>query len=348
AHFYCQSAYGTWLRRNIQQLNAWGYQSRAELIFIDINEALPPLSIVARLLDNDHHLCFVATDAEVLRLGLEGLLTQLDLRYRRSAQQKFERNLAFYVGESPSHPEYPTIGFGAFRNFQFNFRGLRVRGWALSAQSMERQMAEIKHDDAPKAKILRIFFDGIYSLACAHQPRPALYYVKSLALQALVNYAKQSGETLPEILPQLRSLGWNLLGSERHWQRFLEYRAAIQSRVPVTEPDSIGSLDLEADLLKAVDWRAICEIALSHRRSPSVFHGPGCLQNFLVGFCRQLSQVLFEKSWVSSADQADLYVADALGFPDFWGTSASFDKRLGLARPFFQELDVQRAHHQRL
>jgi|GEM_PF-3116642 len=339
AHFYCQPLYESWLQRNLQQFNAWGEPPHFELVYLDINEALPPLSMMTRLLDNGFRLCFLANSAEVLRQGLEVLFAQLDTYYRRAVLQQFERQLAWYVGETPREPQYPTIAFGAFRNFQFNLRDLRIRGWALAAQSMIRQTAEISDEHASRASLLRIFFDGIHCVASPQRPRPALYYIKSLTLQALVAYVEQSGETMPIILEQLRNLGWHLLGSERHWQRFIEYRSGMQARVPGAEPDTIGSIAVDRKILFAPHWRALCELAMSRQIKDSHQRGPGYLQTYLVGFCTRLADALVRSSCVKNESEAPLYIADALGFPESWGTSTIFEERIAVARPLFKDLD---------
>ncbi len=342
AHFYCQPLYEAWLQRSLRQFRAWGEPIHYELVFLDINEALPPLSLISRLLDTGYRLCFLTNDAEVLRQGLDVLFAQLDTYYRRAVLQQFERQLAWYVGETPKEPQYPTLGFGAFRNFQFNLGELRIRGWALAAQSMPRQTAEISDEHASKGSLLRTFFDGIHCLASPQKPRPTLYYVKSLALQALVAYVEQSGETLQSLLEQLRNLGWHLLGSERHWQRFIEYRFTIQSRVPVTDPDLIGRLRLDRKLLLAPHWRAVCELALARRMKGNPQRGQGYLQSYLVGFCARLAESLLQISAVQNLEQAHLYVADAIGFPENWGTATIFMERTGMDRPYFADRDALR------
>jgi hypothetical protein len=248
------------------------------------------------------------------------------------------------VGETPKEPQYPTLAFGAFRNFQFNLGELRIRGWALAAQSVPRQTAEISDDHASRGNLLRTFFDGIHCIASPHKPRPALYYVKSLALQALVAYAEQSGEALPVILEQLRNLGWHLMGSERHWQRFIEYRSGIQSRVSVAEPDAIGNLGLDRKILHAPHWRAVCEMTAARSTRDSGQRGPGLLQSYLIGFCSQLATALLQSSCLQTEEQGQLYVADALGFPESWGSAAIFEERTGLARPYFKHRDSVRSY----
>jgi len=344
AHFYCQPQYAAFLERHIRQFRSWGEPPLFELVYLDVNEALPPLSLLTRLLDSGYRLCFIASSAEVLRQGLEVMFVQLDTYYRRGVLQQFERQLAWYVGDTPKEPQYPTLGFGAFRNFQFNLRELRIRGWALAAQSVPRQTAEISDDHASRGSLLRTFFDGIHCIASPHKPRPALYYVKSLALQALVAYAEQSAEPLPVLLEQLRNLGWHLMGSERHWQRFIEYRSGIQGRLPVTEPDVIGSLTLDKKLLHAPHWRAVCEMATARASKENLQRGPGLLQSYLVGFCMQLAQSLVQASCLQTTEQAQLYIADALGFPETWGSAAIFEERTGIARPYFKHRDSTRSH----
>lgn len=344
AHFYCQPQYEAFLQRHIRQLRTWGEPPHYELVYLDVNEALPPLSLLTRLLDSGYRLCFIAGSAEVLRQGLEVMFVQLDTYYRRGVLQQFERQIAWYVGETPKEPQYPTLAFGAFRNFQFNLGELRIRGWALAAQSVPRQTAEISDDHASRGNLLRTFFDGIHCIASPHKPRPALYYVKSLALQALVAYAEQSGEALPVVLEQLRNLGWHLMGSERHWQRFIEYRSGIQSRVPVTEPDAIGHLGLDRKILQAPHWRAVCEMTAARSTRESGQRGPGLLQSYLIGFCSQLATALLQSSCLQTEEQGQLYVADALGFPENWGSAAIFEERTGLARPYFKHRDSARSY----
>lgn len=343
AHFYCQPLYEAWLERNLRQTRTWGEPPHYELVYLDVNEALPPLSLVTRLLDSGYRLCFIATAADILRQGLDVLFVQLDTYYRRGVLQAFERQLAWYVGETPQEPQYPTLGFGAFRNFQFNLRELRIRGWALAAQSVPRQTAEIADDHASRGNLLRTFFDGIHCIASPQKPRPALYYVKSLTLQALVSYAEQSGEALPTLLEQLRNLGWHLLGSERHWARFIEYRSTIQSRVPIADPDSVGSLAIDRKLLYTPHWRGVCEMAAARHAKEGQQRGPGYLQSYLVGFCAKLAQALVQTGCLQTAEQADLYVADALGFPETWGTAGIFEERTGIARPYFKDRDSIRS-----
>ncbi|WP_141736592.1 hypothetical protein [Oligoflexus tunisiensis] len=344
AHFYCQPQYEAFLQRHIRQFKTWGEPPHYELVYLDLNEALPPLSLLTRLLDSGYRLCFIAASSEVLRQGLEVLFPQLDTYYRRGVLQQFERQLAWYVGETPREPQYPTLAFGAFRNFQFNLRDLRIRGWALAAQSVPRQTAEISDDHASRGNLLRTFFDGIHSIASPHKPRPALYYVKSLALQALASYAEQSGEALPVILEQLRNLGWHLMGSERHWQRFIEYRSGIQGRVPVQEPDAVGNLGLDRKLLLAPHWRAVCEMTAARSLRENGQRGPGLLQSYLVGFCTQLAQALVQSSCLPTLGLAQLYVADALGFPENWGSADIFETRTGVARPYFKNRDSTRSY----
>jgi hypothetical protein len=144
-------------------------------------------------------------------------------------------------------------------------------------------------------------------------------------------------------LEQLRNLGWHLMGSERHWQRFIEYRSGMQARLPVTEPDVIGTLTLYKKLLHAPHWRAVCEMATARASNENWQRGPGILQSFLVGFCMQLAQSLVQAACVQGIQQAQLYIADALGFPETWGTAAIFEERTGIARPYFKHLDSTRS-----
>jgi enoyl-CoA hydratase/carnithine racemase len=337
AHFMCQPSYEAWLRRGVQQGAKSAQRSTPDLIYLDITEALVPSAMVAHLLDAGHRLCFTAEKAEILRKNLELSLGHIEARYRRHPLQLFDKKISWYVGQPPKQPLYPTIRFGSFRDVYFQYREVKIHGWALTAQSMERQVLEISEGHLDEAPLLSFLFQAVYGVRSPSASVPLLYLAKSLALQVLIQFGRATGQALPNLFEQLRGLGWSLLGSERHWQRFLDYRQSLMQQSGLSLPTHLGRLQLEPDLLPVYQWRALYEAGQS-RRSSAEQKGPGWLHHYLSSFCLELSQELVAAGWIRSSHEADLYVADAMGYPEVWGTPSTFARRMGTRRQFFSEL----------
>jgi enoyl-CoA hydratase/carnithine racemase len=337
AHFMCQPAYEAWLRRGVQQGAKSSQRSTPDLIYLDITESLVPITMVAHLLDAGHRLCFVAEKAELLRQNLELSLSQIEARYRRHPLQMFDKKISWYVGVTPKHPLYPTIRFGSFRDVHFLYQGVHIHGWALTAQSMERQVLEIPESQGTAAPLLDFLFQAVYGVRSPSTWVPLLYLVKSLALQVLLQFGRTTGQALPGLFEQLRGLGWTLLGSERHWQRFLDYRQSLVKQLNLGLPTHLGRLELDPELLLVYQWRSLYEAGQSRKSSPEQ-KGPGWLHHYLSSFCLELSQELVAAGWIRSSHEADLYVADAMGYPEVWGTPSTFARRMGTRRHFFSDL----------
>ena len=334
ARFMCLAPYELWLRRAIDRKHVLPGRLQLELVFFDISESTVPISIVSRLLDGGYRICFFAEKAESLRLHLEQTLGQIETRYHRQALQLFDKQLSWYVGASPRQPLFPTLRFGIFRDIRFQHREVEIRGWALGAQSMERQVAEISEHNADLAFHLAPFFEAIYSVKAPSPTIPLLYLTRSLALQLLVRFCQTTGESMASLLEQLRNLDWKLLGSERHWQKFLSYRIGLQTLSQIAIPEAIGRFDLDRDCLHLKDWKSVLELS-AHKTSGAYRKGPGWLHNYISSLAIDLSYELFRLNWVSSLEEADMYVADALAFPSAWGSPLLYARRMGQRRRFY-------------
>lgn len=340
AHFICQPPYEAWLKRGLQQEQMVSLKSAYELIYADISEATLPISIVSRLLDSGYRICFFAARAETLKQNLEAMLTQIEDRYRKQPLQVFEKQISWYVGESPREPLFPTLAFGSFRNVRFQYKSIDIIGWSLTAQSRERQVIEISQKFEEYARHLPPFFQAVYCVNSTSGSLPLLFIVKSLALQALLNYSQATGEGLLGLLEQLRNLDWNLLGSERHWQRFLDYRQSLTSFSKVSVPESLGRFELDRRVFEGVNWKGLVELSQA-KKKPGLRRGPGWLHNYLSSFCADLCEDLVTTGCIKSKQEADLYLADAFGYPESWGSPAIFSQRMGQRRSFYTELQAE-------
>lgn len=340
AHFICQPAYETWLRRGLQAKTSVLQRLVREPIFIDLTESVFPISIVSRLLDSGYRVCFHSNRAESLKQNLEATLLQIESRYRKQPLQAFEKLISWYVGEGPREPLFPTLAFGNFRNVRFQFKDVDIHGWSLSAQSMERQVIEVSRKHEGSAHHLASYFQAIYFVNSPGSLIPLLFVVKSLILQVIVSYSRTTGQGLQDVLEQLRNLDWNLLGSERHWQKFLDFRLSLTSFSHASIPDSLGRFEIEPDLLKIVSWKSLLE-ASQVRKKPVLNRGPGWLHNFLSSFCLDLSSELVRTGCIESGTEADLYIADAFGYPPTWGSPATYAQRMGRKRRFYMELQAE-------
>ncbi len=338
AHFLCQAPYIAWLQRGLQYVETRPLHSSFDLVYLDISESLPPLSIVSRLLDSAYRICFFSNRADSLRENLEAMLSQVESHYRKQPLQVFEKQISWYVGQSPAQPLFPTLAFGSFRNVRFRHKNIEIQGWALAAQSMDRQVIEISEKQREHAPHLSKFFQAVYCVNAPSTRVPLLFIVKSLALQSLVLYSRASGESLTSLLEQLRSLDWNLLGSERHWQRFLDYRLSLKTQVSI--PDSLGSFELDRSVLDINSWKGLVEFTQTRRKSDSR-RGPGWLNNYLSSFCLDLTRELVKTSSILSNVEADLYLADAMGYPESWGSASIYASRMGQRRRFYSDLQAE-------
>ncbi len=342
SHFILQAPYEAWLRRGLRSSRDLVKPISNELVYFDITESLPPISIVARILDSGFKVVFFAASSDVLKKNLEASMGQLEGRYRRHALQLFERQIAWYVGEKPRQPAFATLSFGYFRDVTLSFREWEIRGWVLTHQKMERQAVELEDQVGASSEILQLtksFFETYYHVKNKVHHIPLIYLVKSLAIQTLVDYCIYSGESFDDVLEQLRGTEWKLLGSERHWERFLEYRSSLQDLSHIAVPEKLGSFQLNINILSLRDLaqiRAYCKRSTVSKGS----RGPGFLHNILTEFSRVLSRDLVQQHHLDSALEASLYVTDALGYPPSWGGGDLYARRVGIRSSY----SVKEAH----
>ncbi|MBC7530254.1 MAG: hypothetical protein H7318_01670 [Oligoflexus sp.] len=332
AHFMMQAPYARWLKQEVLRQKNWGRQSIPKLIYFDISEAVPPIATLSRLLDRGVRIVVFAPDAQVVRAGVESIFNDLNTRYSRNEIQQFNTRIAWFVGPMISSPECYTMKFGAFREFVCRYRDASLEGFALGSQKMPRQTVEIYGDTPDLQTVLRAVidvFDGVYRVAQGNSPRPLLYRVRSLLLQMLVYYCQDSGTSWNEMLEQLSGMGWSLLGSARFWQRFLEFRASIGDDGEAMGP--IGQFSFDLRLLRVTKYSEIQKLG-ARRNLEELESGPGLLHRSLSSFLYLLTHDLYNADYFDSLDLSDLYVSDAIGFPETSGSPLIFAKRLGLLR----------------
>lgn len=340
AHFMCQAPYELWVRRSLTQKDEHFLRKSLEMVYLEISESTLPLSILSRLLDAGIRVCFFAEKAESLRKNLEMTLGQIESRYHKQALQLFGNKLSWYVGKSPRYPLYPTLTYGSFRDIKYQHKEIEIKGWAHGAQSMERQVVEISEHQAPLASHLQPFFQAVYSVKAPSPAVPLLYLTRSLAFQALLYFCRDTGESLPQVLEQLRSLDWHLLGSERHWKRFLDYRLSLMTLSHLSIPDNIGRFEFDRRCLQINDWKSAVEWG-AQKRGSNFRRGPGWLHNYFSSFAHDLSHELVNSGFLSTWEEADLYLADALAYPESWGSPALYARRMGRRRLFHRELSAE-------
>lgn len=331
AHFIFQAPYEAWLRRGLRSQAQSSQRIRSDIVYFEISESLPPVSMVSKLLDSGTKVVFFSAKSETLKLNLESMFGQLESKYRRHALQLFERQISWYVGPKPRQPAFVTISFGFFRDVTLSFREWEVRGWVLSHQKMERQAVELSvlTDRWDGLSLVKQYFETVYSVKNFSSHTPLLYIVKSLALQILIQYARLTGEGFDSIIEQLQGTEWKLIGSQSHWDRFLKYRASLQTLSQLSLPEKLGKLPIEREFLGLHTLDSVREAAFTKRAFPPC-RGPGYLHNYMSAFARMLIQELLAEGCLENEMEASIYVTDALGYPPSWGGVDLFSRRIGI------------------
>lgn len=335
AHFMLQAPYEAWLKREIHQKRKWGRLEN--LVYFDINDALPPLALIAKLLDRGVRLAFFAKQSSELHSGLDTLFAQLEARYTRQRFGQFENQISWFVGTAPARSIWMVIRFGKFRDVDISLGDMNIQGWAMASGIAERQVLEINAEARNYLAAITPLFDVVYCVQGDTRRRPLLFKVRSLILQVLVFYCQDTGESLEDVLEQLKGTGWGLLGSQRYWEKFLEYRSVLSNKDREFKFESIGIFSFDKAISRVSQWRQLVELC-RQRRGHELHQGAGFLHRSLCSVASLLAKSLVEQGRFDNLHEADLYVADAIGFPERWGTPETFARRMGR----FTDAEVKR------
>ncbi len=331
SHFMMQPLYERWLKAELQRIRSWGRQSIPKLVYFDVSEADPPMSTLCRLLDRGSRIVVLAPDASRIQVSVERIFSHLNRRYERGEVQRLATRIAWFVGSSAEQPEFYTMKFGRHRELYVSFRDVRIKGWALSAQSMKRQTIELHASNPDLSAVIRSIidvFDGAYLVRGNLDSDALVYRVRSLALQFLVYYCQDSQCSWSEVIEQLLGVGWGLLGNTKFWERFFEYRSLQKD---LESLPAIGRFGFDAKISKLTKLSDLHKLTLKKSAEKSG-RGPGLLHRMLSSFAKELAHELMRDGFFASREVADLYVSDALGFPSASGTPMILAKRLGEIR----------------
>ncbi len=333
SHFMMQPLYERWLKAELQRLRSWGRQSIPKLVYFDMSESVPPMATLCRLLDRGSRIVLFAADSLKVQVGIEKVFSHLNRRYERGEVQRLASRIAWFVGESASHPEFYTMKFGRHREFYVNYRDIAIKGWALSAQSMKRQTIELHASNPDLSAVIRSIidvFDGAYLVRGHLEPNSLVFRVRSLALQLLIYYCQDSDSSWNDVLEQLQGIGWGLLGNPNFWERFFEYRALLKDKDFGNLPP-IGRFAFDAKIIHLSKVSEIARIT-QKKNSERSGRGPGFIHRMLSSFAKDLANEMVREGYFASREVADLYVSDALGFPSAGGTPMILARRLGEIR----------------
>jgi len=318
--------------------------SKVLAIYIDLNNLIPPVQALVRLIDSGYVIYFYAHRAIELREGLDLIFTRFERNYPKDKIDSYwSKGVCWFVGDvnessqpNPIMKWYPddkltvsTQGENlSFLRFEGNRSG-SLCGWA------EFSVAEFAPETTSLGpyKVVRVMSDGIIQtkqLSNAHMDLST--FVRSLLLDELINISVISTKDILRTLTLLKEEGWRYIAEENSWEYFL--RSRDESYDDSTIGTRIGSLEVSEKCWQLGVWREVKQLVkLRSTQEPHNSDNPHILlSQHLCYFAALIVNIIEQEQFVQNQTEADIFISEVIGFPKQLGTPLAFVKNQGRSR----------------
>lgn len=337
---YLFSDYRAWLSRRVTRYrlgthDRW-WTTGSDVIVVNVTEGLPPQDVVTALLLRRKRLVFSATNSVKLRVALETMRGRFNRTndQERDAFDLWDRWVHWVCAPLPEHSGIMSCTFyendlvdikcGQYARRYFRISGnygTAGIGWYEQVHSYDSpsdQHPEVIEDIAETVSLIA---NGVLApyvdVAKTGDQTPLSVALRYLLLEYLLRLGERMGryEALTDLLKTVASGGWGFAADPYQWSNLLKHYPPM--RVLMDRFSTLFSSD-------TANWRVLTlndiqQARLNHKHTTAGeeldIRSGAMITRLLAALGTQVSDWLVKQRLVASADEADLFVSLAWGYP---------------------------------
>jgi enoyl-CoA hydratase/carnithine racemase len=298
-------------------------------IFIDVNDGLPPIKIIFRLLSQNVGLHFVGGDSKVLIGFLEKIFSRLE-RHSSSeiARDLWERNIFWHAGSRVGNSAI-TLQWTHDDFFSIASDGVKTPFYRPCGNNYDAEVGpcEMVQQDLPSQpnslQILSLVADSVVrSAGVTELGIPISVWLRSKALEEILRLSVLFGKDVDSILKSLGDLGWKSTSEEASWSTFLYTRYTRWSGLD-TSDRFIQRFGPSRQSWNLPGWKQAKQ-SVTRPQGKLLPWNPTAVSWHLGVFSGVLAHVLVDHGLLTDLAVADSLCAAAVGFPSSWEPPSEF------------------------
>ncbi len=309
AYQYLTQKYSTYLKKNISFVENEVFSSHLfSVIYIELEEVIPPADFIATMLSRCHAICFYCTQIDLLQSNLSLLYDRLgSVQNAPLVYQRWNQKARWIVG-LPLAKECLHISYHADRRVTFAYGEQKADFFAVDVSGA---VAEVHpSSDRWERNFYHLFGLVLELPKGVFKDISLATYLRSLFFEELLKYSTINGLRLTYIIQSLSDRGWRFAGSWEAWDTFIGSRH-ILSDLP---PEPIGGFTLSKTAW-SLETLHKANFEVKRVKKDFVERTPIELDSHFRYLAGITSLVLAKNVLGDDHIKAELFVSEILGFP---------------------------------
>jgi len=323
---------------------------RFKALQVNLGYEVPPSKLMVKLFEAHTEIVFFSDEVVPLKAGLEVAFARLErLVGAKKAAKYWQDWVSLYQG-SGHHQRVPKLEFSFDDTLNLAFADTKLSYFRLQGNQSRSGVgwieilgsAELASHDSSLRQLVEALHEGVIELD-RKLPRsfPLTLLVRSMLLQEILEIAAVHPDGLDGVVEALSSLGWGFAGDEIRWERCLLIRQRYE--VSLFEELLAMGITLNEEVWNIGPWKEArhTKISLRSNLKRALVSGVYVAQHLSL-FLAELVAEIARWGLIKDIKQADLAVAEIVGFPTTWGSPRQFLEHWGRTRA-----EVFARHHWR-
>lgn len=355
---FLMTDYAAWLSRRVARyrlgLHDRWWSIASDLIAIDISDGLPPQEIVKTFLLRRKKIVFISGQPEKMRSGLEMIRSQFDRNDVDGRNAYFIWDQAVSWVCPPKESSYKGIvcefhwdGTLTVQSRGGCFRYLRISGnHSLAGKGWYEDLNFSAPDEHANSEAEEVFetialiANGIlkgrkgFQAADGKGPMVGITTaIRFVFLEYLLSLSDRMprGKTFLDVLKMLSTSGWGFASDPYQWEALLKTYKPLQMILK----ESFASFTGSPKIWKLEQVSGILEHKISYSLPSSHdldLRSGASVTRYLEMFCHALGKWLCENEYVSTSNEADLFITLSTGYPGLLPLPQRLEEDLGKSR----------------